>query len=97
MLAEPGDKRETIIAEIPAVDCAETTVPGFAADFKAARAAVLHALGPTPSGYAELIRPLHVVVTAAAFFDFPHNQHGLAPNAIELHPVLRIKLASRSH
>lgn len=97
VLGQPGDRSETLIAEIPAPSCAETTAPRFVADFKAARATVLHALGPAPSGYAELIRPLRVTVTGAAFFDFPHNQHGLAPNAIELHPVLRIEFERMSH
>jgi hypothetical protein len=27
-------------------------------------------------------------VTGVAFFDFQHGQTGVAPNAIELHPVL---------
>lgn len=27
-------------------------------------------------------------VTGVAFFDFKHGQHGVAPNAIELHPIL---------
>ena len=27
-------------------------------------------------------------VTGVAFFDFKHGQTGVAPNAIELHPVL---------
>jgi hypothetical protein len=28
-------------------------------------------------------------VTGVAFFDFPHGQTGVAPNAIELHPILQ--------
>jgi hypothetical protein len=28
------------------------------------------------------------VVTGVAFFDFKHGQTGVAPNAIELHPIL---------
>ena len=28
-------------------------------------------------------------VTGVAFFDFDHRQTGVAPNAIELHPILR--------
>ena len=28
-------------------------------------------------------------VTGVAFFDFDHGQTGVAPNAIELHPILR--------
>ena len=27
-------------------------------------------------------------VTGVAFFDFDHGQTGVAPNAIELHPIL---------
>jgi hypothetical protein len=27
-------------------------------------------------------------VTGVAFFDFPHGQTGVEPNAIELHPIL---------
>ena len=30
----------------------------------------------------------HAVVTGVAFFDFKHGQTGVAPNAIELHPIL---------
>jgi hypothetical protein len=29
-----------------------------------------------------------VEITGIGFFDFEHGQNGLAPNAIELHPVL---------
>ena len=30
----------------------------------------------------------HARVTGVAFFDFDHGQTGVAPNAIELHPIL---------
>jgi len=33
------------------------------------------------------------VVTGVAFFDFKHGQTGVAPNAIELHPVLAFRCA----
>jgi len=29
-----------------------------------------------------------------AFFDFPHGQTGVAPNAIELHPILGFRCLS---
>jgi hypothetical protein len=32
--------------------------------------------------------PLRARVTGVAFFDFKHGQTGVAPNAIELHPIL---------
>ena len=34
------------------------------------------------------------VVTGVAFFDFKHGQTGVAPNAIELHPVLAFRCLS---
>jgi hypothetical protein len=33
-------------------------------------------------------------VTGVAFFDFDHGQTGVAPNAIELHPMLRFACLS---
>jgi hypothetical protein len=34
-------------------------------------------------------------VTGVAFFDFDHGQEGVAPNAIELHPILGFHCLSR--
>lgn len=34
-------------------------------------------------------------VTGVAFFDFQHGQTGVAPNAIELHPILGFRCLSR--
>jgi hypothetical protein len=31
-----------------------------------------------------------VTVTGVGFFDYQHGQDGVAPNAIELHPVLSV-------
>lgn len=35
----------------------------------------------------------HTRVTGVAFFDFDHGQTGVAPNAIELHPILAFHCA----
>ena len=35
---------------------------------------------------------LKVRITGVGFFSTPHRQVGLAPNAIELHPVLSVEL-----
>jgi hypothetical protein len=32
-----------------------------------------------------------VEISGVGFFDFEHGQNGVAPNAIELHPVLAIR------
>jgi hypothetical protein len=38
---------------------------------------------------ATLGRALERGLQGVAFFDFDHGQTGVAPNAIELHPILR--------
>jgi len=40
-----------------------------------------------------LAQPVKVTVTGVGFFEFAHGQTGLAPNAIELHPVLGIEFS----
>lgn len=77
---------DTMIAEIPSPTCVDENSP-FHAGVERARAqfdAKLHATGDFQD--AEL--PVRVV--GVGFFDFPHNQRGVAPNGIELHPVLDI-------
>ncbi len=86
-----GTRKTTLIAEIPRADCAFGALASLHASFTGARHAVERALGPAPAGYAEFIRPSSVRVTGAAFFDFRDYQRGLAPNAIELHPVVEIR------
>ena len=36
-------------------------------------------------------------LTGVGLLDIPHGQTGVAPNAIELHPVLKFSAASCSH
>jgi hypothetical protein len=31
-----------------------------------------------------------VRITGVGFFDYIHGQHGVAPNGVELHPVLNV-------
>jgi hypothetical protein len=33
---------------------------------------------------------VHILITGVGFFDLQHGQSGVAPNAIELHPVLNV-------
>jgi hypothetical protein len=69
-----SDGRHTMIAESPAATCDSRAVPVRRAQMAAARGA---------------LRPCsRARVTGVAFFDFPHGQTGVAPNAIELHPIL---------
>ena len=61
-----------------------------------ARAAAAAAAGP--AGAAPALVPVSEPVTLVGlgFFDFPHGQDGVAPNAIELHPVISIQFVSQA-
>lgn len=88
VLADTGGR--TMIAEIPYPSCVGATSPFRASISNARRAFDAHYTVNT-----EWHR-VHVPakVTGVAFFDFKHGQSGVAPNAIELHPVLAIAFGS---
>jgi hypothetical protein len=66
-----------MIAEAPLGSCTSQATPVRRAQMAAARQAV------RICSSAE--------VTGVAFFDFEHGQTGVAPNAIELHPILKFR------
>jgi hypothetical protein len=80
LLADLDEPDKRMIAEIPAPECAEGT--GHENEYRAAR----EALSAIPLNSV-------VEVMGVGFFDFVHEQKGAAPNAMELHPVLRIRSA----
>lgn len=77
----------TMIAEIPDPACVGAGSP-FAADIQSARQVFDNQY--TASGSFKTVS-IPVCVTGVGFFDFNHGQTGVAPNAIELHPVLGIQ------
>lgn len=77
---------KTMIAEIPAPSCVASVSP-FASRISSARSkfdAQFKATGDFKPAN------ISVQITGVAFFDFLHGQTGVAPNGIELHPVLDI-------
>jgi hypothetical protein len=87
-IADPADPGATMIAEFPAASCLAQSTE--APELESARADLVAALGspPTGSSYHELSPTPCVTLTGLAFFDRIHGQRGVAPNGIELHPVL---------
>lgn len=76
----------TMIAEIPDPACVGSTSP-FKAAITNARSEFDSTFTATTS-FKTTSTP--VEVEGVGFFDFDHGQTGVAPNAIELHPVLNI-------
>jgi hypothetical protein len=81
------DQGNTMIAEIPSPSCVDPSSP-FAAQITNARAEFDAQLTASSSFQTANVA---VQVTGVGFFDFFHHQHGVAPNVIELHPVLDIQ------
>jgi hypothetical protein len=83
VLADKGGR--TIIAEMPAPQCVGGSSP-FLPSIRTVRAKFTSEFHPSSSWQ----RPNKTVtIVGVGFFDFKHGQSGVAPNAIELHPVLR--------
>lgn len=76
----------TMIAEIPDPACVGSSSP-FKADITNARSEFDAKFNATTSFQSTSIP---VEVEGVGFFDYDHGQTGVAPNAIELHPVLNI-------
>jgi hypothetical protein len=81
VLSDTGGR--TMIAEIPSPSCVGSSP--FLPSMRYVRSKITAAYYPTESWS----RPNATVqVTGVGFFDFIHGQSGVAPNSIELHPVL---------
>ena len=79
-------RAKTMVTEIPSPACDGSTSP-FAAGIALARAKLNARLSPTS---VFMTANLPVQLKGVGFFDFIHGQTGVAPNGIELHPILDI-------
>jgi hypothetical protein len=90
VIAEPSDTARTMIAEFPASACTKGAPSAVRRKMSAARRTLIAACG-TPS--ASSFHKVHgsATLSGVAFFDVIHGQTGVAPDGIELHPVLGFK------
>jgi hypothetical protein len=80
-----GDKEGTMIVESPAPNCAEGSQ--FLDQIKRVRRTIDDQFGPIKRKQ----RPnIPVTVMGVGFYDPIHGQEGVAPNGMELHPILEI-------
>lgn len=93
IIAEPDDPGATMIVEFPdAATCAPAADPAQRAQMEAARTVFVAAGGDARTAFVRLRGS--ATVTGVGFFDPIHGQTGVAPNGIELHPVLAITITS---
>jgi hypothetical protein len=87
VIAQPGATSLTMIVEFPAYGCTRGAPAPTRAAMRSARAALVRACGtPARSSFTHLRGA--ATITGVGFFDLFHGQTGVAPNGIELHPVL---------
>lgn len=81
--------KRTMIVEIPHPSCVGSSP--WKAQIAAVRAG-FNARHPNPPKYPKPFATVNepVTVTGVGFFDFVHGQQGVAPNGIELHPLLSL-------
>jgi len=86
VIADPRNGA-TMIAEIPDSACAQGS--RVRARIAGARAAFIRRFGmPSTTHFARIPGSPLATVTGVLFFDEIHGQKGVAPNGVELHPVI---------
>ena len=88
VVADSAHPEATMIVEIPSAACARVCSSRLVNEMRAARDSAVSGLGRPSDRYRRLRPPRMVTVTGILFFDFLHGQTGVAPNGVELHPVL---------
>jgi len=90
VLASSRDPTVTMIAEVPNPECEGACASGFAELYGRVRQALIASLDSPQSEAHPLIR-----VAGVGFFDYVHGLAGVAPNGIELHPVLNVEFVGK--
>lgn len=90
-LADPAEPEKTMIAEIPSPHCYNGVDPGVAAKFRDARSKLDQVMRGSSRGVRGE-QSFEVSIIGVGFFDFMRGQHGMAPNGLELHPVLALDI-----
>jgi hypothetical protein len=87
IVGEPSNVATTMIVEFPDLGCTRGAQHRWAMEL--AKRRLLATEGPVGDTYRSLSGT--ATVSGVIFFDFLHGQRGVAPNGIELHPVLRFR------
>jgi hypothetical protein len=85
VIADPRTGR-TMITEFPMGWCANSASPAARRSMAQASASLIQACQPAFGSYTHLAGT--ATLTGVGFFDKKEGQQGIAPNGIELHPVL---------
>lgn len=89
VLADPKNRKRTMIPELSDPDCPGARDSARVGAIRSVRQKYDNLFGKPPKGrFQEFEDPPLAFITGVGFFDAVHGQKGVAPNGIELHPVL---------
>jgi hypothetical protein len=91
VISSPANTAKTMIVEFPDSTCPGARSSPKKSAMRNARAALIAACGTPSTSFHDLHGT--ATITGVGFFDVKHGQSGVAPNGIELHPVLRFRNA----
>ena len=86
VIADPTRTGATLIAEFPLASCTARATPRARLKMRSARKALIAACGSPSSSFRRLSGT--ATIAGVGFFDQIHGQTGVAPNGVELHPVV---------
>lgn len=87
-----GKTGATLIVEFPDPKCTMKAPQKYRDAMAKARADVLKLLPRLSGKFRKLDKSAPIKVMGPAFWDKPHGQDGVAPNAAEIHPVLSVSV-----
>ncbi|MDQ6943074.1 MAG: hypothetical protein M3169_11260 [Candidatus Eremiobacteraeota bacterium] len=94
VISDMNNPNETMIIEPPSSSCSGACQSGYGALYQSARNAFVTCLGSPPSSFTAPGKTVVVDITGVPMFDLLHGQTGVAPNGIEIHPVMSVAFVS---
>lgn len=94
VVADPNNPNNTMIVEPPDSTCSDACDSGFGSVYSALRSKLTTCFGQVPSSFTNFPAGVVVDLTGVPLFDAVHGQTGVAPNGIELHPLLNVTFVS---
>lgn len=97
VLADTSNPGDTMIGEVPDPQCSTVKASGHATQIAKVRTAFINCFGTPPVGsLMKFTGKMIAQLTGVGFFDVLHGQTGVAPNGLEIHPIVKVKTTSGS-
>lgn len=94
VIADPANTSKTMIIEPPDPACTDACASGFQNYYTSVRQKLVSCFGQPPTSFTNFPSGITVDVTGVPLFDALHGQTGVAPNGVELHPLLTLNFVS---